>query len=256
MAEKPELFFALVGAVGCDLSRVQDRLEQDLRRVGYTPVSLRLSHAMRDSEMFPDLIGVDDKPEDERIDCSMDAGDKFRETAKRGSAVAMLGLLKIRQHRRDKTGEPDEIVEKTAYIFNSLKHPDEVKLLRDTYRNHLFVLSAYAPLAQRKTELSKKIATSRNSLEPTTFKDAAQKLIEKDEKEVDNDYGQNVRDTFPLADYFIDLTNGKNPEKQISRFIDILFKKPFVTPTKDEFAFFMLKLLRCGQPTCLDRSAP
>lgn len=236
--EKPELFFGLVGAVGCNLQLVQERLEQELRRVKYNPTPIRLSQAIADCGLYPGLPGLKGGPEDIRIDESMNAGDAFRKVASNGGAVAILGLMQVKDVRRQKTGDPDGMIGSNAYIFNSLKHPEEVQLLRSTYRNHFFVISAYAPKHQRKVDLCRYIAKSRKSLNPEDFVSQAEFLIGKDEKEQDNDLGQNVRDSFPLADFFVDLSDGKDVNAQLARFIDLLFKSPFITPTRDEYGIF------------------
>ncbi|WNK00449.1 anti-phage dCTP deaminase [Thalassospiraceae bacterium LMO-JJ14] len=238
MADKPELFFALVGAVGGDLSLVQERLEQELRRVKYNPVPIRLSQAITECGLYPHLEELKNGSEDERINQSMDAGDDFRSKAANGAAVAILGVMKVLQFRLDTTGSSDAGVDGTAYIFNSLKHPKEISMLRDVYRNHLFVISAYAPVAQRDAALRMKIARSRDSHNYDDFQTQSHDLIEKDEKEKDNNFGQNVRDTFPLADYFLDLSQKDDVAPQIVRFIDLLFENPFVTPTRDEYGMF------------------
>jgi cytidine deaminase len=69
----------------------------------------------------------------------------------------------------------------------------------------------------------------------------AEALIEKDEQELGKIYGQNVRESFPEGDVFIDCTDIIRARKQISRFIDLLFSNPFVTPTIDEYGLFHAK---------------
>jgi cytidine deaminase len=63
--------------------------------------------------------------------------------------------------------------------------------------------------------------------------------MKKDESERDtDDLGQNVQDTFPLADVFVDSTNPDGAKRSILRFLDLLFGTAIHTPTKDEYAMF------------------
>ena len=68
----------------------------------------------------------------------------------------------------------------------------------------------------------------------------AEQLINTDEKEVGDDLGQNVRDTFPEGDVFLDATD---PEylQQVTRLTEILFRHPYRTPTLDEYGLFHAK---------------
>jgi cytidine deaminase len=66
----------------------------------------------------------------------------------------------------------------------------------------------------------------------------AEELIAIDEKETGTEYGQNVRDTFPMADVFVSYSGLPELEKTIDRFIDIFFGRPFMTPTREEYGMF------------------
>jgi len=62
-------------------------------------------------------------------------------------------------------------------------------------------------------------------------------LIETDDRSKDA-FGQNMRDTYPEADVFIDL-NPDYGERALSRFIELLFGHPFHTPTPEEYAMYL-----------------
>ena len=67
----------------------------------------------------------------------------------------------------------------------------------------------------------------------------ANELIDRDINE-NNKFGQHTQDTFHLSDFYIDYgTNSEKLEKDIWRILDLIFGKPFLTPTPDEFAMFM-----------------
>ena len=64
----------------------------------------------------------------------------------------------------------------------------------------------------------------------------AESLIIRDESDETTEHGQQLRKAFPLADFFLDSSNAQVIEAEIERFLNLLFGKPVVTPTKDELA--------------------
>jgi cytidine deaminase len=66
----------------------------------------------------------------------------------------------------------------------------------------------------------------------------ADKLIERDLKEVGTDLGQDVRASFPEADFFLDATKPGGYASQVERFVNLLFGHPYVTPSVDEYGMF------------------
>jgi deoxycytidylate deaminase len=69
-------------------------------------------------------------------------------------------------------------------------------------------------------------------------------LIARDQSEGD-ELGQQLRNTFTLSDVFVQ----SGDEKQLDRFLDIVFGHPFSTPTPDEQAMFLAygASMRSGQ---------
>lgn len=230
---KPELFFGLVGAAGTDLAAVQESLEQVLRGVGYIPEPLKLSELLADANPDFNVSAL----EDDRIQGLMKLGDDFREKIiKRADAIALLAVAAIRQKRDDKNGSPQHVMNGTAFIFNSLKHPEEVARFRRLYGESFFLIGAYCPADQRVTNLTKRIAKSHTSMEEGRFKAAAKAIIETDQNRSGTNYGQDVRGTFPLSDVFVSDKDGGR--EQIRRFIELLFGNPFITPSIDEQGMF------------------
>ncbi len=233
---KPELFFGLVGAAGTDLAAVQESLEQVLRGVGYMPEPLKLSELLADANPGFKVSAN----EDERIQCLMKLGDDFRETTiKRADAIALLAVAAVRQKRDEKNGSPQHVMNGTAFIFNSLKHPEEVSRFRRLYGESFFLIGAYCPADQRVTNLTKRIAKSHRSMEEGRFKTAAKTIIETDQKRSGTNFGQDVRGTFPLSDVFVSDKDGGR--EQIRRFVELLFGNPFITPGVDEQGMFHAK---------------
>lgn len=237
MTDRPEIFIGLVGAVGSDLNALSKAVERELHSLNYTVHHIKLSQMISDCPNFHYLKNMVGGPEDERIDAYMDAGDIVRSGTKRGDMVALLAVKKIREIREN-SGESDVFLNSTAYIFNSFKHPDEVDLIRSIYQGHSIIVSAYSPRNERKEELKKIISTSRSDYNPDTYDSVAEKLINRDQNEPHTSLGQNVRETFHLADIFIDLSNSADYRAQVRRSIELVFQYPFRTPTIDEQGMF------------------
>ena len=232
----PELVIGLVGAVGTDLAFVTSALTQSLAEVRYRATTVSLSELLHKIQRWRNLARP--MAEDDRINRHMDAGDLVRKRTKRGDALAVLATGAIRRERRALTGDPNTAAPRTAYILRSLKHPDEVTTLREIYGASCAVVSAYAPRDKRIQELASKIAASRRSFRSGAQLSKAQALNERDEAEVGEEFGQNVRQTFPKADVFIDSSRPAGVQESVKRFIELYFGYPFHTPTRDEYGMF------------------
>jgi hypothetical protein len=136
----------------------------------------------------------------------MDAGDEFRRNAGRGDAVALLGMGRARDIR-ERLSKGDQIMGR-AFVFNSLKHPEEVDVLRNVYGQAFFLISVYESRENRLKNLGDKSAKTSGKYDPGPFQQAALELIGRDQKDRVDDLGQNVRDTFPRADLFLNVVDG------------------------------------------------
>lgn len=234
----PELVFALVAPVGTDLRMVVDVLRDQLDKVGYKFEEIRLSSLLLECHRFADLRKKSVRHEDKRIDQLMTAGDELREAVGSGDAMIRIAVPHIRARREKISGAADQARPRAAYLLNSLKHPAEIVTLRKIYGDACFVLSIYSPRPKRIDYLAERIADSRDETDSERFRKSAEKLVVRDAKEVDNDLGQNVRDAFPKADFFIEMGQRDSVVEQISRFVRLLFAHPFETPTRDEYCMF------------------
>ncbi len=233
----PELFFALVAPVGTDLELAKSVLAEELRTVRYEPIEVRLSHMLRDVADFRKrLDNADKSPEDKRIAAYMDCGDELRRRAQNGAIVAYLAMVYVRLYREEHPIPAD--FRGRAYIFNSLKHPDEVNDLRKVYGGALIVLSIYSPRAQRIVRLQERITKSRRGLGGKGDSQAAADLVDRDASGGSNEHGQRVAEAFPMADVFVRDAAREELQPEMKRLIEILFQHPYRTPNKDEFGMF------------------
>jgi deoxycytidylate deaminase len=243
---KPELVIGLVGAVGSNLSDVISVLTQELKIVGYNTYTIKLSDLIRN--IAPHLkikCPLKGAHNELRIEGLMDAGNELRRLSERSDALAILAINAIIEYRKkhnknlrkDKGKTP---VSSQAYILDSLKHPEEVKKLREIYGDNFLLISLYAPQEKREERLYEKIKSSHSKYRDSdTYKVSAKHLVEKDAQQEGISYGQNVRETFPLADFFLkEESDDTSLGGQIRRFIKLLFYYPYSTPTVDEYCMF------------------
>lgn len=238
-----ELFFGLVGPTGTDTSAVCAQFQEQLRHVGYACIKISLSKLIGDFVME----SPEEPTEYSRIRFLMKKGTQLRETFKTGDFVARLALAEIRAQRTHANKDPNKPIAKTAYIISSFKRPEEVQLFREIYGKAFNLVSIYSSTTDREVALSRRLASSAKKSVNAVAHQAVE-LINIDASEEGSDLGQDVRDTFPLADYFIEVKDGLELKSQLRRLVQLVFGNPYLTPTKDENAMFFAQAaaLRSG----------
>jgi len=233
---RPELVFGLVGPVGADLHLVGAELTEALRRVNYKAVKIRVSRLMCELREEPWKSLPEEGPADESLRLYMDAGNRLREAVGRADALALLAIGAIREQRELEPKPPNGRARGVAFILHSLKTPEEVRTLKRIYGPTFFLGSAYAPRQRRVQNLTRRIADSRFSQRAGDFIGSAEELIKRDEAEAEagKEYGQNVLETFPLADVIVNTSNQESLRASLIRFVELIFGNAFHTPSKDE----------------------
>lgn len=234
------LVLGLVAPTGVNVEQVIGALRTRFERYNYRVEYVRLSELLL--RLYPNE-DVPEKPDDLRIPKLMDLGNRLREEMKDSGALASAAIQEIRRRRKKHANDadPDGIKGsgRTVYVLRSLKHPSEVRVLRDVYRHGFFLVGVSASRSAREQYLREE-----RGIEATAVKD----LIKRDHEEEGKPHGQRTGKTFHLSDAFIHLPEiGGEPteqgpisfDKQSWRLVDLLFGDPFHTPTKDEYAMFL-----------------
>jgi deoxycytidylate deaminase len=235
----PELVISLCAAAGTDTVPVYDALASELRSVGYKPILVRLSVLMGE---LPGLEYLRDlQEEDKRISESQRAGNAIRRILQHGDAVVRLALSKIHSTRAslNESQDPTVPAERHCFIISSLKRHEELETLRQLFGQRALLISIYEPKDQRVENLCRKIAGSRKSGDPDAHCDIARELIDIDQNERSDPFGQRLEDVFPKADVF--LKAGTTLREDARRFVQLLFGAPYLTPTIDEFLMFQAR---------------
>jgi deoxycytidylate deaminase len=241
----PELFFGLVGAIGTDLRKVADILKKALKdEVDYETKAIKLSTIVtpekeqKESDRYKKYL------------FKMQAGTDTRNFYNRPDAVVLKGLNEVRALRREENSKltlpaetnPAELpIDRTAFVFHSLKRPEEVDTLRRVYGQSFYLIGAYSPRETRVVKLAESIASSRHKQNTEQFRTQAEELIEKDRADQGEKLGQAVQKTFPEADIFINIENEDEAKELITRFIRLIFSDAFFTPSKNEQAMFFAR---------------
>ncbi len=168
-------------------------------------------------------------------------GDYLRETYENRSILVELAIKNIREDREKKT--EDIKGRRKCYIIDSLKNIEELKLLRTVYREIFYLFGIFSPKKERKNTLANKGLS----------KEEAKEIVAKDEYE-DNIHGQDVRNTFIEADFFVRISNcnRKDIDKKIEKYFHLIFNSDIITPDYYETAMYNAKSA-AGNSACLSR---
>jgi deoxycytidylate deaminase len=229
---RPELVICLCVAAGTDTRLVTDAFSEALLAVKYQPVPLRLSSLMAQIPGLEFLTKISE--EDYRIRRSMDAGNEIRRVIGHADAMSRIALSEIHNVRETLNDDRDASVpaEGHCFIVSSLKRAEELETLRRLFGQRVLLASVYEPKVTRIDNLCRNIARSRNSPNPESFCDVAEEIIATDQKEHSNPFGQRLEDVFQNADVF--LAAGKSLREDARRFVQLLFRAPYITPNIDE----------------------
>jgi deoxycytidylate deaminase len=241
-SKDPELFIGLVGAVGADLETLCSALKDSFSQVHYT---FKEIHVIEKIHLFKRWGSLPEKPLETRYRTHIAAGDEFREAFGLGDALARWSIAVLRDIRKIETGNANEPLTRVAYGLRSLKHPEEIQLLRNVYGPNFYLIAAYSPYDMRLSQFTKRIGASHNASGSAIakYKAVATEILELDQTEGDKKLGQNLRETFPQADLFISVTDRDSTKSSVRRFIELLFNntQEIHTPSKDEQGMFLAK---------------
>jgi cytidine deaminase len=236
-----ELFIGLVGAIGTNLYLVSQKVQNTLEALGYSCHDVHIIDLLTDLRT-PKWKNLNKIPATaKKFNKLMDAGNEFCRLLGRGDALALLGMTDIQERRKDTTHDSAVPAPRQAYILRSLKRPEEVRTLRAVYGPCFLLISIYSEPGNRKAFLERKMAPSSGESHVENLDASIDSLILRDEKERYAPYGQNVQDTFALADLFVNGDDISKLEEDIGRAADLFFGSPFITPKRDEYLMFLAK---------------
>lgn len=235
----PELFFGIVGPIGTDTKAAVEALRAALNDWNYKLEPIVVSELVKEQPIFGEY--VESLPVDQHYSKAIEACNVAREKLHSNDAMVQMAVAEVQLRRLKLHGEPENAgnrvkpVPRQAYVFKSLKLPEEIQTLRSVYGSAFFVISIHAQRDARRRSLAERIKESHAARE---FKDRhfsmAEALLSQDEYE--GGPGQNVRSAFPEADYFTATDKPEDLKISIRRLVNMIFRHPFVTPSRSELA--------------------
>ncbi len=247
-----ELVFAVVGYAGSGTTFVAQRLERSFNKHGYEAHPVRAREFL---DRFASRTGTEVPPGTlpslAKTSFYQTLGDDLRRCNGEYGVLAAYMVTAVKKLR----AEHQESGKTKVFILDSLKHPDEVALLRHVYGANFFLIGVGCRPDIRHKRLHKKY-----NLDEGTAADvqALNDFVTRDAEDSEHKYGQQVNDTFHLSDYFVDNTqNTENEElftlpEQLKRLDDLILRKDLYRPTPDERGMYYANAAAL-RSSCLSR---
>ncbi|MCA7001167.1 anti-phage dCTP deaminase [Dickeya solani] len=235
-----ELVVGLCGAIGSGIKTLKEQALLCLKQNGYHVEHIRISDLISGfSNVSTNALGNYD-----RYKTLQDMGDTLRK--QHGNFIcAELAVLTIQERREQIYGrdnpELTKNTKKTAYIIDQIKHPAEVELFNQVYKNNFYLVGLLRTVSERIQNLKDESIAEEN----------ISKIIERDRKSR-NKNGQQVEETLQLSDYFIKNLDTEVMRKSVQRFIDLIHGVNHITPSRDESGMYSAYSASLGS-ACLSR---
>lgn len=250
-----ELFFGLVLWLGTDTEPTIERMEGLLSEAGFKVEQIKLSHFLNKASSGGFAVAERKENQIGYLTERMDAGDRARELEPSILATMAVGEIRERRHKHQSDPESEEQYRGVAYILDSLMHPAEVELLRETYGSLFFLVAIHEDEEKRRKRLLDH--NGMISWKKQNGSEAAPAVIEEllgrnkgvGRRSISSPKRPNliaVEKVFHQADVFVDVANPTRrgnyqdddarglSDFTIDQFIAQIFSNPFNVPTRHE----------------------
>lgn len=240
-----ELVFALVGPLGSGVSTTAKLIIEKLTgpyKYKCPPI-LKPSDVIRDKASLLGEIVPENPNSSTYVSKMQDLGNELRDKFGNNYLIEKT-IEKMFIFRKDEGGyEGDvEIPGRRAYIIDSIKHMEELDLLRSIYGESLCVIGVFAPDQLRDKRLED-LGFSENE---------RARLMDRDQEEVMT-FGQDTRNVFVEADFFI--CNDKREidiGETVDRYLELIFDVSVRTPTRRESTMYEAEAA-AAKSACMSR---
>lgn len=227
-----ELFIGLVARMGVDTRALSELMAKLLHEYDYEVIEIKLTDILNEWPKFSDLP---QSPVEDRYTAYIKAGNEVRRLTQSQAAMARFAIAQIVQARAGDEGGPTPL-KRRAFVLNQLKTRHESEFLRSVYGEHYVQISVHADYAHRETVLAKRIAAEHfENPRFESWKTKAGELLDIDNAQEHEAYGQRVRDVFPMSDVVVSAQDADVLESQLARFFRALFGDFRITPTRQEY---------------------
>ncbi|GFZ89206.1 cytidine deaminase [Aquaticitalea lipolytica] len=246
-----ELVLGICSQIGAKKDLVIKALKSELKSYGYEFMDLKLSKHIDDADApnFKYNDSQDKTSGYNTIVRKIEKGNHLREIYGKDYLVN-LSVSEIANSKMEIfkiSGEKDFSnisSQRKCYIIDSIKHKEELNALRDIYGDAFYLISVFTPRSERIQNISI----------PNIAKNEAIEIINIDEYQEFKESGQQVREVYVDADFFIkvDKKNETEIKSKIERFTNIIFENELITPTIEERAMYEAKSASVNS-ACLSR---
>jgi deoxycytidylate deaminase len=212
---------------------------KSLRRHDYKVHILKVTdifRAIRDPK-----IKLHTRPLLRRYQSYIKFGNAIRQKYDNDAILAGLVVAWISSHRKRNRDNSAVAEEKVAYVVHQFKRKEEIDLLRSIYGRLFFQVSVYSSRRKRAEYLAHRFSEDARRSDFTALLSDAEALIRRDESEGTAKHGQRVRDVFHHADFIINRDAETDERKQIDRFINLIFGRNDISPTRIEYGMYIAK---------------
>lgn len=227
--QKPELIIGLVARMGVDIPSVLTALKSEAAKYNYKFVHIKVTGFLK---RIDHGCKLSEKPVESRYRSYIECCNKIREDAGDNSVFSLLTMNAIELSRSQNQGGDHRGI---MIVVDQLKRKEEIAAFRAVYGDAFIALSCHSPFDKRVKFIKDKIVADHSETDDDEkWEREAQSLISLDESE-DKPYGQDVRSTFPKADYILDASDRSRSDDGLSRFFRILFHDPSISPSFEEY---------------------
>jgi deoxycytidylate deaminase len=243
-----ELVIALCGPIGSPIHQVGEKIKEMLQETfAYDECTvIRLSSFIEDhaNRSIPN-IPISTSSQFDRIQDLISHGDKMRKEF----GATVLAELTVNQIRLDREIKGKDLVtgqftsRRICHIIDSVKNQEELNLLRTVYREMLYVVGVFSPVAIREQNLK------RRGIDQSQI----YKLMDRDSGE-ETAEGQTVAKTFSECDFFLRMEANTDAQlrTRVERFLHLILGTKIITPTRAETAMYSAASA-AGNSACLSR---
>jgi deoxycytidylate deaminase len=235
----PELFFGFVAPIGADIRPTVSMFRRYLEAHRYRVIEIKVTDAynMLGKYVVP-KVPLSTATEQQRYETYIAYGNQLR--AAFGDEFLAASAIRRIMDKRLKRSKPGEF-NKIAFLIHQFKRKEEIDLFRSVYDRLFFQVSIYSRRGARVDYLSRTFASSENRSSAQQYRDAAEKLIVRDENEIDEKHGQRVANIFHDADFIVNIDAVETIDLQVKRLCKLIFGSNAVSPTKAEYGLFLAK---------------
>lgn len=247
----PELVVGIAGPIGIDIDEINRAIAEALKRVRYETVAIRITEEIKTE---PSEVPKPTKKDfGSQISYKMSHASAICRAYKSPDTLMRFAIKAIQEYRKrdllrsgkaleDGERAEERVVPSTAYVIRQLKRPEEVHLLRKVYGKQFILISAYGNQMDRKRSIEKSLKKDLPvDIEEHEISSIANKIMHRDQNEDIDSHGQHLRDTFHLADVFIDGISKSEMAATVERFFDALFGRADIAPTRWEYGMYAAK---------------